>query len=99
MNIAANKLIKMKLLQKSYVKSPLNYTGGKYKLLNQIIPYFPEEINNFVDLFAGGCNIAINCNANKIIANDINNQTIALYKYFKSKTFFEIVNEIDTLIQ
>ena len=48
-----------------YVKSCLNYTGGKYKLLPQIIPLFPEDINMFVDLFCGGCNVGINVNAKK----------------------------------
>ena len=33
-----------------YIKSPLNYTGGKYKLLSQILPLFPTNINKFVDL-------------------------------------------------
>lgn len=36
-----------------YIKSPLNYTGGKYKLLPQIIPMLPSNINTFVDLFGG----------------------------------------------
>ena len=27
------------------VKSPLNYTGGKYKILNQLIPIFPKELD------------------------------------------------------
>ena len=55
-----------------YIKSPMNYTGGKYKLLNQILPLFPKDINTFVDLFTGGCSVAVNVNANKIIANDFN---------------------------
>ena len=67
------------------IQSPLNYTGGKYKLLPQILPLFPEEINTFVDLFTGGCNVAVNVNANKIIANDMShnivlNYTAGLYK-------------------
>ena len=37
-----------------YIKSPLNYTGGKYKLLPQILPLFPNEIDTFIDLFGGG---------------------------------------------
>ena len=40
-------------MKNNYVKSPLNYTGGKHKLLPQILPLFPEEINTFVDLFTG----------------------------------------------
>lgn len=99
MNITVNSSLYETSLQKTFIKSPLNYTGGKYKLLNQITPFFPKNIDTFVDLFTGGCNVAINCNANKIIANDINIQTIELYKYFKSKTFFKIINEIDALIQ
>ena len=49
-----------------YIKSPLNYTGGKYKLLNSLFDIFPNNINTFVDLFAGGFNVGINVNANKI---------------------------------
>ena len=33
-----------------YIKSPMNYTGGKYKILEHIIPSFPKEIDNFIDL-------------------------------------------------
>ena len=57
-------------MEKKYVKSPMNYTDGKYKLLPQILPFFPSGINTFVDLFTGGGNIAVNVDANKIIAND-----------------------------
>lgn len=64
----------------TYVKSPLNYTGGKYKLLKQIIPLFPENINTFVDLFAGGCNVGINVEANHIVCNDIEKCVIDLFK-------------------
>lgn len=64
----------------NYIKSPLNYTGGKYKLLKQIIPLFPENINTFVDLFAGGCNVGINVEAKQIICNDIEKCVINLFK-------------------
>ena len=53
-----------------FIKSPLNYIGGKYKILPQIFPLFPREINCFVDLFAGGANVGINANSKKIILND-----------------------------
>ncbi len=51
-------------------KSPLNYICGKHKLLEQILPLFPKEINTFVDLFAGGCNVGLNVKAEKTISND-----------------------------
>ena len=66
----------MKFKKEELIKSPLNYTGGKYKLLPQILPYFPDEINTFIDLFCGGCNVGINIKANKIICNDIENHVI-----------------------
>ena len=45
------------------MKSPLNYIGGKYRLLPQILPLFPKQINTFVDLFAGGLDVSINVDA------------------------------------
>jgi DNA adenine methylase Dam len=71
-------------MKNSYIKSPMNYTGGKYKLLPQILPFFPTEINTFVDLFTGGGNIAVNVNANKIIANDNEKHVIDIYKAFQN---------------
>ena len=62
------------------IKSCLNYTGGKYKLLPQILPLFPEDINTFVDLFCGGCNVAVNVDANRIVCNDIEPHVIDFYK-------------------
>lgn len=62
------------------IKSCLNYTGGKYKLLPQILPLFPEDINTFVDLFCGGCNVAVNVDAKNIICNDIEPHVIDFYK-------------------
>ena len=83
----------------SYVKSPLNYIGGKHKLLKQILPLFPTDINNFVDLFAGGLNVGININANKIYANDINNYVIDILKSFKEQDTKQIINHIESRIE
>ncbi len=69
------------------VKSPLNYTGGKYKLLPQILPLFPDKIETFVDIFCGGCNVAINVPAKKTICNDIDSNLIGLFKFFKSSSY------------
>ena len=66
------------------IKSPLNYTGGKFKLLPQILPYFPKNIDVFVDLFCGGCNVGINVEANHVIYNDLNEHLFFLYNTFKN---------------
>ena len=82
-----------------FTKSPLNYVGGKYKLLNQIIPLFPDEIDTFVDLFTGGCNVGINVNARKIICNDSEKVVIDLFNSWKdlesSQALFILQNTID----
>lgn len=83
----------------NYIKSPMNYTGGKYKLLPQILPLFPTEINTFVDLFTGGGNIAVNVNANKIIANDFEPHIIGIYKTFQKYEIEELIKTIEVAIQ
>ena len=55
---------------KNLIKSPLNYVGGKYKLLPQLLPLFPDDIHTFVDLFCGGANVSVNIKAQRIIATD-----------------------------
>lgn len=79
------------------IQSPLNYTGGKFKLLPQILPYFPEDIDIFVDLFCGGCNVGINIEANTIIYNDLNQNLLYLYNALKNldkKSTFEWIYQI-----
>ena len=82
----------------TYVKSPLNYTGGKYKLLNQIIPLLPSEINTFVDLFTGGCNVGINIEAENIICNDTEQVIIDLFNSWKELDSSEALNILQTTI-
>lgn len=67
-------------MKKELIKSPMNYIGGKYKLLPQILPLFPKDINTFVDLFCGGFNVGVNVEANKIIGNDSCKEVIEVYK-------------------
>lgn len=66
------------------IQSPLNYTGGKFKLLPQILPLFPQNIDLFVDLFCGGCNVGINVECNRVIYNDLDSNLLYLYNTFKN---------------
>lgn len=78
-------------------QSPLNYTGGKSRLLSQILPLFPEQIDTFVDLFCGGCNVGLNVNANFVLYNDVDEHLKQLFQMFKnldkSKTF-DLINQV-----
>lgn len=80
------------------IKSPLNYTGGKYKLLPQILPLFPKKINIFVDLFCGGCNVGINVQANKVICNDIQKPLIDFFNACKKYDAEYMIAQIKELI-
>ena len=84
---------------KKYIKSPLNYIGGKYKLLPQLMKYFPTDINTFVDLFSGGFNVGINVKSNKTICNDINDFIIDLYKELYNNSVENVLDRINTNIK
>lgn len=82
-----------------FIKSPLNYTGGKYKLLPQLLEIFPKEIDTFVDLFAGGGNVAVNVNAKHIIYNDIMRQVPEMLQEFKRVGVEKCLQRIDCFIE
>ncbi|CEA02964.1 Modification methylase FokI [Jeotgalicoccus saudimassiliensis] len=82
-----------------YIKSCLNYTGGKHKLLKQIIPYFPDDINNFIDLFCGGANVAINIEAKETIyCIDKQEEVIRLFNTLKVLSKEEVFSAIEDII-
>ncbi|EAJ2282066.1 Dam family site-specific DNA-(adenine-N6)-methyltransferase [Campylobacter upsaliensis] len=83
----------------SYIKSPLNYIGGKYKILPQILPLFPKRIDTFIDVFCGGCNVVINVNAKQILANDNLSYLIALLKFLQQNPLEKTLQEIEQIIQ
>ena len=62
----------------------LPYMGSKNRLIEKIQKYFPKCIDNFYDLFAGGCAVTdyfLKHNTYKnYIVNDINSDIIQLYK-------------------
>lgn len=82
------------------IQSPLNYTGGKFKLLPQILPLFPPNIGHFFDIFCGGCNVGINVACNEVTFIDRNEQLIYLYQTFQNldkdeifKWIYEIISD------
>lgn len=90
-NNESNKIVKAH-------QSAINYTGGKFKLLPQLLPLFPKNINNFYDVFVGGANIAINVEANQYFVNDINKKVIDLYRYLSEADFNELSKKIEKII-
>ncbi|EHA5009267.1 DNA adenine methylase [Campylobacter upsaliensis] len=85
-------------LKKRFIASPLNYVGGKYRLLTQLFPLFPKDINIALDLFCGGANVGININAKEIILNDSLSELTKLYQAFQQENQQIIFNQIRHII-
>jgi adenine-specific DNA-methyltransferase len=82
-----------------YVKSPLNYTGGKHKLLPQLEAFWPKNIATFYDIFCGGANVGINAQAKKIVCIDINLKVIELLRLIQKTNFESLHQEILSLVE
>lgn len=74
-------------------KNPFNYIGAKYKLLPQILPLFPPDIDTFVDLFGGG-EVTFNTEANKYIYNEKSTPLVNIFKNLDS----DFVADVDKVI-
>lgn len=81
-----------------FIKSPLNYTGGKFKLMPQLVEKFPAHFNTFVDLFGGGFNVGVNIEAPLVIYNDKNKHVSKIIELFHKYGSFDIVEKIEGYI-
>lgn len=75
-----------------YTNTAINFTGSKFKLLEQIIPEMDYTKKFFVDLFAGSFVVGSNVvdKYDKILANDIIKDLIGIHK--------EIINNSEEFI-
>lgn len=80
------------------IQSPLNYIGGKYKLLPQLLPLFPKDINIFVDLFCGGGNVGVNVECNELWLNDSNADVIKLLELFSNTEGTCLIQKVESII-
>jgi DNA adenine methylase Dam len=64
------------------IETPFNYTGSKFRLLEQLLPEMDYTKNYFVDLFCGGGSVYTNIidKYDKVIANDIISDLIGIHK-------------------
>lgn len=80
------------------LKSPLNYTGNKFRILSQIQPYFPKNIDTMVDLFCGGATVGLNTECKKIIFIDNDKYVIGLLRFLAKSKFETLLTELEKLI-
>ena len=84
----------MKLL-----KSPIFYMGNKYKLLSQLLPLFPKNINKFYDLFGGSGCVSGNVDAKNIIYNELNENIYDLFCMFEHLGSTSIIQAVENNIE
>ena len=82
-----------------FIRSPLNYTGNKFRILSQIIKYFPKKIKTFVDLFCGGATVGFNIDAQKVILIDSNPRIINLLQTLADNNIEKIIGRVESLIE
>ncbi len=81
-----------------YIKSPINYIGNKYRLLKNLVPLFPKDIDTFVDVFSGSGTVLINVDANKYIYNDLNYFVSGIFNGLTKTNYEEIIKLIESII-
>lgn len=84
------------------VRSPLNYTGGKSKLLPQLLPLFPEQesFSHFVDAFGGGGNVVANVSAATSHYNDIEPTVTKVLSWMcETNTYSAVEQILDVMIE
>ncbi len=81
------------------IKSPLNYTGNKYRILNQLEEHFPKQIGTMIDLFCGGATVGLNVNAKKVIFVDKNERVIDLLIFLSKQNFEDLLSKIEKIIE
>lgn len=65
-------------------RSPLFYTGDKYKLIGELKTHFPTQINKFVEPFVGGGSVFLNIEATEFFENDIDKNIMSIHNYLSS---------------
>ena len=82
-----------------FIKSPLNYTGNKFRILPQITKFFPKHTEVFVDMFCGGATVGFNVNADKVVLIDSNPRVINLLKFLAENDIKIIIDKIEKVIK
>ena len=86
-------------LKQMYIKSPINYTGNKYKLLEQVVPLFPKGMRTFVDVFGGSGTVCLNADATRLVYNEYAEYVYDMFKGFVETKYDEIIERIDQTIK
>lgn len=79
-------------MERHILHSPLNYTGGKERILPFLLDLFPKDIECFYDMFCGGLNVSLNVESKSVVANDINTRLMGIFRAVAEYDDFESLN-------
>lgn len=93
-----NTLSPVRPASQKVISSPLNYTGGKAKLLPQVSPYFPDlTYRTFVDAFGGGANVVANIPARRSVYNEYDFAVAKLVEWMRDTPSEEALAQVDAV--
>lgn len=78
----------------NYKRSPLSYSGSKYKFLDWLLPLFPKDCDLFIDAFGGSGSISFNSGYDNIMYNEYNKEICNIFKYIKEHDILYITDKI-----
>ncbi len=85
---------------KKIIKSPLNYEGNKFKIVDEIIRNFPNKVKRFFDVFGGSGTVSFNvCGVDEIYYNDINTNTYSIVNWLINSNEKEVLKKIESEIK
>ena len=84
---------------KELIKSSINYTGNKWKLLPTLLELFPNNISVFMDLFGGGATVSLNVKAEHIVYNDIVPYVSNMFSDLQEETLESALSKIYDVIK
>lgn len=82
-----------------FYSSPVNYIGGKSRMMPFLKDNFPGRVETFVDAFGGAFNVGINSDAASIIYNDYNHLVSELVRSFRDVDTYDLVKYVRRIIK
>ncbi|QBQ07814.1 DNA adenine methylase [Spiroplasma gladiatoris] len=85
---------------KKYYKSPINYLGNKYRILDSIFNNMPvlNKKKNFIDVFTGSGTVAINSDFENLYVNDFCQNMIDFLNFFYKNNYESIIDKIEKVL-
>lgn len=80
------------------VKSPLNYVGTKYKLMERLKKLFPNDISTFYDVFCGSGTVYLNTDSRNYSINDNLKELSEIHRFLLSNDYESIIEDINEYI-